>query len=134
MIDGARRVTVKLTDRREFTAKVLGVDKQTDVALIDANNLPTVAIGDPSRLRVGEPVLASALPTVFENTATAGIVSAKSRNLPDDNYVPFIQTDVAVNPATRADRYSTCAEKSSASIRRSIPRLAATRAFHSPFR
>lgn len=100
VIDGAQEVTVKLTDRREFTAKVLGVDKQTDVALIkiDANNLPTVAIGDPSRLRVGEPVLAIGSPYGFENTATAGIVSAKSRNLPDDNYVPFIQTDVAVNP------------------------------------
>ncbi len=100
VVDGAQEVTVKLTDRREFNAKVLGVDKQTDVALIkiDAKDLPTVVIGDPSRLRVGEPVLAIGSPYGFENTATAGIVSAKSRNLPDDNYVPFIQTDVAVNP------------------------------------
>lgn len=100
VVDGAQEVTVKLTDRREFKAKVLGVDKQSDIAVIriDAKNLPTVEIGDPSQAKVGEPVLAIGSPYGFDNTATAGIVSAKSRSLPDDNYVPFIQTDVAVNP------------------------------------
>ena len=100
VVDGASEVTVKLTDRREFTAKVLGVDKQTDIAVlrIEATDLPTAIIGDPSRARVGEAVLAIGSPFGFENSASAGIVSAKSRSLPDDNYVPFIQTDVAVNP------------------------------------
>lgn len=100
VIDGAQEVTVKLNDRREFKATVIGADSQTDVAVlrIDAKNLPTVVIGDPAQLRVGEPVLAIGSPYGFENTATAGIVSAKSRTLPDDTYVPFIQTDVAVNP------------------------------------
>ncbi|WP_420998102.1 DegQ family serine endoprotease [Cupriavidus sp. 30B13] len=100
VVDGAQEVTVKLTDRREFKAKVLGVDKQSDVAVIriDAKDLPTVRLGDPARVRVGEPVLAIGSPYGFENTVTAGIVSAKSRSLPDDTYVPFIQTDVAVNP------------------------------------
>jgi len=100
VVDGAQEVVVKLTDRREFKAKVLGVDKQSDIAVIriDAKNLPTVQIGDPSRVLVGEPVLAIGSPYGFDNTATAGIVSAKSRSLPDDNYVPFLQTDVAVNP------------------------------------
>ncbi|MBS1156298.1 MAG: peptidase [Proteobacteria bacterium] len=100
VIDGAQEVSVKLTDRREFSAKVLGVDKKTDIAIIkiDAKNLPVVVIGDASKIRVGEPVLAIGAPYGFENTATAGIVSAKSRTLQDDTYVPFIQTDVAVNP------------------------------------
>ncbi|MFJ2987783.1 DegQ family serine endoprotease [Collimonas sp. NPDC087041] len=100
VVDGAQEVTVKLTDRREFRAKVLGSDKQSDIAVIriDAKNLPTVQIGNPTLTKVGEPVLAIGSPYGFENTATAGIVSAKSRSLPDDTYVPFIQTDVAVNP------------------------------------
>jgi serine protease Do len=100
VVDGAQEVTVKLTDRREFKAKVLGSDSQTDVAVIriDAKDLPVVRLGDPSRVKVGEPVLAIGSPYGFENTVTAGIVSAKSRSLPDDTYVPFIQTDVAVNP------------------------------------
>ncbi|CAG9180072.1 DegQ family serine endoprotease [Cupriavidus respiraculi] len=100
VVAGAQEVTVKLTDRREFKAKVLGADKQTDIAVlkIDAKDLPTVRLGDPSNVQVGEPVLAIGSPYGFENTVTAGIVSAKSRSLPDDTYVPFLQTDVAVNP------------------------------------
>ena len=100
VVDGADEVMVKLTDKREFKAKVLGVDKTSDVAVlkIEAKNLPTIKIGSATSTRVGEWVLAIGSPFGFENTATAGIVSAKSRSLPDDNYVPFIQTDVAVNP------------------------------------
>ena len=100
VVDGADEVMVKLTDKREFKAKVLGVDKTSDVAVlkIEAKNLPTIKVGSAANTRVGEWVLAIGSPFGFENTATAGIVSAKSRSLPDDNYVPFIQTDVAVNP------------------------------------
>ncbi len=96
----ASDVTVRLTDRREFTAKVIGVDKKSDVAVIriPAKDLPTVKIGDPSRLRPGEWVVAIGSPFGFENSVTAGIVSAMSRNLPDSGYTPFIQTDAAVNP------------------------------------
>ncbi len=100
VVANANEVHVKLTDKREFAAKVVGIDKTTDVAVlkIDANDLPTVSIGDPARIRVGEWVLAIGSPFGFENSATAGIVSARSRSLPDEGYVPFIQTDVAVNP------------------------------------
>ncbi len=100
VVDGADEVVVKLTDRREFKAKVLGTDKTTDIAAIkiDAKNLPVVKIGDPSQTRVGEWVVAIGEPYGFENTVTAGIVSAKARALPQDSYVPFIQTDAAVNP------------------------------------
>jgi serine protease Do len=96
----AEEVTVKTTDRREYTAKVVGVDESTDVAVlkIDAKNLPTVRIGDPSKLRPGEWVIAIGSPFGFENSVTAGIVSATSRPMPGSNYAPFIQTDVAVNP------------------------------------
>lgn len=100
VIDAADEVTVRLNDKREFKAKVIGSDKRTDVALIkiDASNLPAVKMGDPSQLRVGEWVVAIGSPFGFENSVTAGIVSAKGRSLPQENYVPFIQTDVAVNP------------------------------------
>jgi serine protease Do len=100
VVDGADEVKVKLTDRREFEAKVLGVDRMTDVAVlkIKAENLPVVKLGNPHESQVGEPVLAIGSPYGFENTATSGIISAKSRSMPGGTYVPFLQTDVAVNP------------------------------------
>ncbi|HET9579724.1 MAG TPA: DegQ family serine endoprotease [Usitatibacter sp.] len=100
VVENADRVTVKLTDRREFRAKVIGKDRQTDVALIkiDAGNLPTVRLGNSKDANVGEWVVAIGSPFGFDNSVTAGIVSAKGRSLPDSSYVPFIQTDVAVNP------------------------------------
>lgn len=100
VVADAKEVMVKLTDRREFQAKVIGSDAETDVAVlkIDANHLPTVPLGNTRDLKVGEWVLAIGSPFGFENSVTAGVVSAKGRSLPDDNFVPFIQTDVAVNP------------------------------------
>ena len=100
VIDGANVVTVKLTDKREYKAKVVGSDKQSDVAVlkIDASGLPTVKIGDPAQSKVGQWVVAIGSPYGFDNTVTSGIISAKSRALPDENYTPFIQTDVPVNP------------------------------------
>ena len=100
VVADADKVTVKLLDRREFEAKVLGQDRKTDVAVlkIDAKNLPAVRLGRAENLQVGEWVAAIGAPFGFDNSVTAGIVSAKGRSLPDDTYVPFIQTDVAVNP------------------------------------
>jgi len=100
VVKDADEVTVKLTDRREFRAKVLGADAQTDVAVlkIDAHDLPTVHLGSSRVLSVGDWVLAIGSPFGFENSVTAGVVSAKRRSLPDDSAVPFIQTDVAINP------------------------------------
>ncbi len=100
VVADAREVTVKLTDRREFKARVLGSDARTDVAVlrIEARGLPTVQLGDSRALRPGDWVLAIGSPFGFENTVTAGVVSATGRTLPDDSAVPFIQTDVAVNP------------------------------------
>ncbi|MDI1246177.1 MAG: Do family serine endopeptidase [Rhodoferax sp.] len=100
VVADAKEVMVKLTDRREFQAKVIGSDAKTDVAVlkIDANHLPTVPLGNTRDLKVGEWVLAIGSPFGFENSVTAGVVSAKGRSLPDDSFVPFIQTDVAVNP------------------------------------
>ena len=100
VVRDAKDVTVKLIDRREFQAKVLGADPKTDIAVlkIDAKNLPTVSIGSARDLQVGQWVLAIGSPFGFENSVTAGVVSAKGRSLPDDSFVPFIQTDVAVNP------------------------------------
>src|SRR5271156_4105738 len=100
VVDGAKEVTVKLSDHREFKAKVLGADKSSDIAVlkIDGHDLPIVRIGDSDQLGVGDYVLAIGEPFGLEETATAGIVSAKGRSLPGDGYVPFIQTDAAVNP------------------------------------
>ncbi len=100
VVDGADELTVHLTDKRKFKAKVIGSDQKTDVAVIkiDAKDLPTVKIGNSDKVKVGEWVAAIGAPFGLDNTVTAGIVSAKSRNLPDDQFVPFIQTDVAVNP------------------------------------
>jgi serine protease Do len=100
VVSAADDITVKLNDKREFKARLIGFDKRTDVAVIkiEANGLPHVTIGDPKILKVGEWVLAIGSPFGFENTVTAGIVSAIGRSLPQENYVPFIQTDVAINP------------------------------------
>ena len=102
VVDAAEEINVKLNDKREFKAKVIGADRRTDIALlkIEASGLQAVRFGDPNRLKVGEWVVAIGSPFGFENTVTAGIVSAKGRSLPQENFVPFIQTDVAVNPGT----------------------------------
>ncbi len=100
VVEGGDDINVRLTDKREFKAKVIGADKRTDVALIkiEAAGLPVVRMGDPLKLKVGEWVIAIGSPFGFDNTVTAGIVSAKGRSLPQENFVPFIQTDVAINP------------------------------------
>ena len=100
VVEGADEVRVKLADRREFKGKIAGLDHTTDIAVvkIDAKDLPTVKLGDASKIRVGEWVVAIGSPFGFENTVTSGIVSGTSRSLPEGSYVPFIQTDAAVNP------------------------------------
>jgi serine protease Do len=100
VVEGADEINVRFTDKREFKAKVIGADRRTDIAVIkvDATGLPAVRFGDPTKLKVGEWVVAIGSPFGFENTVTAGIVSAKGRSLPQENFVPFIQTDVAINP------------------------------------
>jgi serine protease Do len=100
VVDGAKEVSVKLSDHREFKAKVLGADRSSDIAVlkIDGHDLPIVQLGNSDQLGVGDYVLAIGEPFGLEETATAGIVSAKGRSLPGDGYVPFIQTDAAVNP------------------------------------
>ncbi|QJQ94724.1 MULTISPECIES: DegQ family serine endoprotease [Halomonadaceae] len=100
VVEGADEILVRLNDRRELTAELVGADTQTDVALlkVDAQDLPTLNIGDSDQLRVGEWVAAIGSPFGFDHSVTAGIVSAINRTLPRDAYVPFIQTDVAINP------------------------------------
>lgn len=100
VVDAADKITVRLTDKREFKAKVIGADRRTDVALIkiEASGLPKVNQGDPASLKVGEWVLAIGSPFGFDSSVTAGIVSGKGRSLQQENFVPFIQTDVAINP------------------------------------
>jgi serine protease Do len=100
VVNNATEITVALPDRREFDAELVGADKRTDVALlkVEGSGLPTLSLGDSDKLKVGQWVLAIGSPFGFEYTATQGIVSALSRSLPNENYVPFIQTDVAVNP------------------------------------
>ncbi|MEE9493453.1 MAG: DegQ family serine endoprotease [Gammaproteobacteria bacterium] len=100
VVKDADEIMVRLTDRRELKAKVIGTDPRSDIALlkIEADHLPVAEIGQSEKLEVGEWVLAIGSPFGFERSATAGIVSAKGRALPKENYVPFIQTDVAINP------------------------------------
>ena len=100
VVETADEITVKLNDKREFVAEIIGTDRKTDIALIkiSATDLPKVTQGNPENLRVGEWVVAIGSPFGFEHSVTAGIVSAKGRSLAQENYVPFIQTDVAINP------------------------------------
>lgn len=100
VVEAADEITIKLNDKREFVGEVIGTDRKTDIALIkiNATDLPMVIQGDPEKLRVGEWVIAIGSPFGFEHSVTAGIVSAKGRSLAQENYVPFIQTDVAINP------------------------------------
>ena len=100
LIKDAEEVVVRLQDRRELVAKIVGSDKRSDIALLklEAKELPVVKLGSSEELKVGEWVLAIGSPFGFDHSVTAGIVSAKGRSLPSDNYVPFIQTDVAINP------------------------------------
>jgi serine protease Do len=100
VINDSSEIFVRLSDRREFLAKLIGADKRSDIALlkVEATDLPSVKLGSATNLKVGEWVLAIGSPFGFEYSATAGIVSAKGRSLPSDTYVPFIQTDVAINP------------------------------------
>jgi serine protease Do len=100
VVTNAEEIIVRLNDRREFTAELIGTDKRSDIAVIkiEATNLPVLKLGDSSKLNVGEWVLAIGSPFGFDHSVTAGIISAIGRSLPNENYVPFIQTDAAINP------------------------------------
>jgi len=100
VVEGADEVIVRLANREEYVARIIGSDEASDVAVlkVEADDLPILKFGDSDKLKVGEWVLAIGSPFGFDHSVTAGIVSAKGRNLPSDNYVPFIQTDVAINP------------------------------------
>ena len=100
VIEGATEIVVRLLDRRQLVARVVGTDRRTDLALlkVDADNLPVARIGQPDKLRVGEWVMAIGSPFSFDHSVTVGVVSAKERSLDNEQYVPFIQTDVAINP------------------------------------
>lgn len=100
VVENADEIMVRLNDKREYLAHLIGTDKRSDIALlkVEASSLPVAHMGDPGRLKVGDWVLAIGSPFGFDSTVTAGIVSAKGRSLPDDSIVPFIQTDVAINP------------------------------------
>lgn len=100
VIEGAEEIVVRLSDRREVVAELVGADKRSDIALlkVDASDLPTVKLGRSKELKVGEWVMAIGSPFGFDHSVSAGVVSALGRNLPSENYVPFIQTDVAINP------------------------------------
>lgn len=100
VVDNANTIKVALNDKREFKATLIGLDRKTDVALlkINANDLPTVKIGKSEELKPGMPVVAIGAPFGFENSVTSGVVSAVGRNVPNDNFMPFIQTDVSINP------------------------------------
>ncbi len=100
VVEGADEIIVRLSDRSELEAELVGTDPRTDVALlkVKGNDLPYVKLGSSSELKVGEWVVAIGSPFGFDYSVTAGIVSAKGRSLPNENYVPFIQTDVAINP------------------------------------
>jgi len=121
VVDGADEVIVTLTDKREFKARIVGADKRTDVAVvkIEASGLPAVKVGDVSRLRVGEWVMAIGSPFGLENTVTAGIVSAKQRDTGD--YLPLFRRMWPSTPGTLAAPSSTCGARWSASTARSIP-------------
>jgi serine protease Do len=100
VISGADEVIVRMSNRKEFVARIIGSDEASDIAVlkVDGEDLPVLSFGDSDKLKVGEWVLAIGSPFGFDHSVTAGIVSAKGRSLPSDNYVPFIQTDVAINP------------------------------------
>ena len=134
VVDGADEILVTLADKREFKARLIGSDRRTDVALVKINvtGLPSLRFGDPNKLRVGEWVLAIGSPFGLENTVTAGIVSAKGRDTGD--YLPFIQTDVAVNPGNSGGRCSICVAKWWVSTPRSTAVQADSWAFRLRFR
>jgi len=135
VVNGASEVTVRLTDRREYTAKVVGVDPKSDIAIIriGAKDLPTVKLGDSRTLKVGEWVLAIGAPFGFREQRHRGIVSAKGRTL-ESGYVPFIQTDVPINPGNSGGPLFNMRARSSASTRRSTAAAAATWGCRSPSR